>query len=113
MSYPPNSTPGAPDDPWSTPARPPDPPVSVTVATHAVTGISPIAFPGDADPGGRDTVAGSVAEAVSNAEARYTELQGDTYGQGTIGDLMDLPPTPSEWSRHTGGTDATSYDQAG
>jgi hypothetical protein len=34
-------------------------------------------------------VAGSVAAAVANAEARFTELQGDTHGQGSkIGDLM-------------------------
>ena len=111
MSYPPNSTPG---EPWSTPAMPPGPVVSPTVATHAVTGISPIAFPGDADPGGRDTVAGSVAEAVSNAEARYGELQSDTYGQGsTIGDLMVLPEVVSGMSKHTGSPGAAESGPAG
>jgi len=48
---------------------------------------------GDADAGGRDDVAGTVAGAQAAAEARYREHQGDTYGQGSqIGDGMDLPP---------------------
>lgn len=50
---------------------------------------------GDADAGGRDDVAGSVADAVSNAEARYHEHMTDTYGLGsTIGDIVTLPPNP-------------------
>ena len=50
---------------------------------------------GAADAGGRDIVAGSVAAAVASAEARFGELRGDTYGQGsTIGDLMSFPPSP-------------------
>lgn len=61
-------------------------------APYAPGSPDPIYTGGDADPGGRDTVAGSVAEAVSNSEARYGELQSDTHGLGsTIGDLMDLP----------------------
>jgi len=48
---------------------------------------------GDADPGGRDIVSGTVAGSVAAAHAWLGELQGDTYGQGSrIGDLMDLPP---------------------
>jgi hypothetical protein len=114
VSYPPNSTPGAGADAWTTPERPGTMPVSATVATHAVTGTSPIAFPGDADPGGRDVVADSVAGAVSNAQARYGELQGDTYGQGSvIGDLLQLPDVISDLSKHTAGADAVSYDPAG
>jgi hypothetical protein len=55
---------------------------------------SPIAFPADNDPGGRDTVASDVAGAVANAQARYHELESDTFGQGSrIGDL--LPGMPS------------------
>ena len=58
--------------------------------------IDPIAFPGDADAGGRDDVSSTVAGAVANAQARYHEHQSDTYGMGsTIGDLIDLPPTPA------------------
>ena len=58
--------------------------------------IDPIEFPGDADAGGRDDVASTVAGAVANAQARYHEHQSDTYGMGsTIGDLIDLPPTPA------------------
>jgi hypothetical protein len=71
--------------------------------------VSPVAFPGDADAGGRDDVAGDVAAAVANAQARYGELQGDTYGQGSvIGDLVDLPPVPEQGSKHAGGSD-TGY----
>ena len=57
--------------------------------------ISPVYAGGDADAGGRDIVSATVAGAVSNAEARFGELQGDTYGQGShIGDTMTLPPSP-------------------
>jgi hypothetical protein len=56
---------------------------------------SPIAFPGDSDAGGRDPVAGSVAESVAAAVGRYTELSADTYQQGsTIGDIVALPASP-------------------
>jgi len=55
----------------------------------------PVYVPGDADPGGRDIVAGSVAGAVANAKARYMELQSDTYGQGSvIGDTYTIPMEP-------------------
>jgi hypothetical protein len=58
--------------------------------------ISPVDAAGDADAGGRDDVAATVAGAVASAEARYHELQADTYGQGsTIGDLVDLTPVDS------------------
>jgi hypothetical protein len=43
----------------------------------------PVSFPGGADPGGRDDVAGSVAGSVSAAHARYAEHERDTYGQGS------------------------------
>ena len=57
--------------------------------------ISPIQAHGDADAGGRDDVADSVAGAVAAASARWHEHQSDTYGQGsTIGDVMTLPPSP-------------------
>jgi len=59
-------------------------------------------------------VADSVAGAVSSAQARYGEFQGDTYGQGShIGDLMQLPDVISDMSKHTGGSDAGSYYPAG
>jgi hypothetical protein len=58
---------------------------------------SPIYTGGDADAGGRDTVADSVAGAVANAGARFHELQSDTYGQGSqIGDSLALPPVPED-----------------
>jgi len=65
----------------------------------------PITTMGAADAGGRDTVAGTVAGAVANAEARFGELQGDTYGQGsTIGDLYDMPQA------YDGSAPAAYYD---
>jgi hypothetical protein len=101
------AVPGAADDAWSTPARPPGPVVGGLPVSHEVVpGGQGIAFTGDADPGGRDPVAASVAEAVSNTEARYTELAGDTYGAGsTIGDVLTLPPVPADSSKHTGPVD--------
>jgi hypothetical protein len=66
---------------------------------------SPIQAHGDADAGGRDDVAGSVAEAVANAEARFHEHMSDTYGQGsTIGDVMTFPPNPLDPGVGTLGT---------
>src|SRR5689334_8072385 len=51
--------------------------------------ISPIQAHGDADAGGRDDVADSVAGAVGAASARWHEHQSDTYGQGsTVGDIL-------------------------
>lgn len=57
--------------------------------------LVPIDAAGDNDAGGRDDVAATVGQAVSNAEARFAEHQGDTYQQGsTIGDLMTFPQGP-------------------
>jgi hypothetical protein len=51
----------------------------------------------DADAGGRDDAAGSVAGAVAAAEARWHELAGDTYAQGSqIGDGVTLPVVPED-----------------
>lgn len=70
-------------------------------------GPQPVSFPGDADPGGRDIVAADPAGAMANAEARFGELAGDTYGQGSaIGDLLGLPEVPDAHSKHIGGDDA-------
>ena len=64
-------------------------------APYAAGAPSPIQAHGDADAGGRDDVADSVAGAVTAAEARFHEHQTDTYGLGsTIGDVMTLPPNP-------------------
>ena len=65
---------------------------------------SPIYAGGDADAGGRDIVSGTVVGAVASAEARLSELQGDTYGQGSvIGDLMTMPTVPEDIVTPTGG----------
>ncbi len=59
---------------------------------------------GDADPGGRDIVSGTVAGSVLAAHAWLGELQGDTYGQGSqIGDLMSLPGTTAGGQSDGGG----------
>lgn len=64
-------------------------------APYAPGSPDPVYAAGDADAGGRDTVAGDPASAKVNAEARSGELQGDTHGQGsTIGDTWTLPPSP-------------------
>jgi hypothetical protein len=109
------TSPGAADTAWTTGVAWKSPVVSPSPGGDPpAPGGQHVAFPGDADPGGRDIVAASSAQAMANAEARYGELQGDTYGQGSrIGDLLDLPPVVSDWSKHTGGSDATSYDPAG
>jgi hypothetical protein len=90
------TTPGAPDEPWSTGVQSASPIVSPSPMTKEVAaGGQPIVFPGAPDPGGRDTVAASVVTAVGNAEARYGELQSDTFGLGSvIGDLLPLPELP-------------------
>jgi hypothetical protein len=62
---------------------------------------------GDPDPGGSDRVAGTAGGAAAAAEARWRELESDTFGQGSvIGDLMDLTPVPGQHSKHQGGDDA-------
>jgi hypothetical protein len=86
------ATPSAAGDAWTTPARPGTAPVGAIPAENANVGTSPIYVGGDADAGGRDDVAATVAGAVANAQARYLEHEGDTHGQGSqIGDLMNLP----------------------
>lgn len=66
---------------------------------------SPIQAHGDADAGGRDDVAGSVAAAQAAAEARYREHMSDTYGQGsTIGDTMAMPPNGLDPAASSPGT---------
>ncbi len=59
-------------------------------------GISPIQVHGDADAGGTDDVASTVAGSVHAAEARYAEHESDTHAQGSaIGDVMTLTPVDS------------------
>ena len=125
-------TPGAAPVPYAGPDERPEPPVysvpgvSTGVAPGAgvlnsLTGSalaapnpnpyeagspSPVMFHADADPGGRDIVSGTVAGAVAAAEARFGELQGDTYGQGShIGDLMPFGPNPLDPGAGPGLTD--------
>jgi hypothetical protein len=72
--------------------------------------VSPVVWPGDNDPGGRDIVSGAVAGAVAAAEARFGELRGDTYGLGShIGDLMQFPPSPLDPGAGPGLTDPEGH----
>src|SRR5262249_38436906 len=73
--------------------------------------ISEIYTGGDSDAGGRDDVAGTVAQAVSNAEARFTEHQSDTLQQGsTIGDLMHIPANSMDPAVGVQGVEGAYYD---
>jgi hypothetical protein len=95
-------------EPDSAPAAPPQLPASTwdIQAPYAPGMPQPISTAGAADAGGQDTVAGTVDGAVASAKARFGELQGDTYGQGsTIGDTYDLPAASS-----TGATGGAYYD---
>lgn len=68
-------------------------------APYAPGEPQPIRFYGDPDAGGRDDVAGSVAESMANAEARFREHEADTHAQGSqIGDSMHLPPASTTGS---------------
>lgn len=78
----------------SAPQPPEQMPVSAfdIMAPYDPGTLSPVQVHGDADAGGRDDVASSVAEAQANAEARFHEHMSDTYGLGSvIGDLVTMP----------------------
>lgn len=59
--------------------------------------LAPVDAMGDADAGGRDDVADTVAGAVASAEARYHEHASDATapGPGQIGDELALTPIDS------------------
>lgn len=70
-----------------------DPSAGVADAPYVPGEISPVFAGGDADAGGRDDVAGTVAGSVAAATGRYIEHESDTHAQGSvIGDLVTLPP---------------------
>lgn len=86
---------------FTEPDSAPQAPGQMAASTFSITAPydagspQPISTAGDADAGGRDIVAGTVAGAVAAAQARFGELQSDTYGQGSvIGDVYRLPPSP-------------------
>lgn len=96
--------------PADTPPTRPDPmPASTWDIQAPYTPGAPqsILFPGAADAGGRDDVAGTVDGAQAAAEARYHEHMTDTYGQGSqIGDSIALPTATSTGDP----TDSGFYD---
>jgi hypothetical protein len=77
-----------PDTPPERPGQLPASSFSI-IAPYAAGSPDPIFVGGDADAGGRDDVAGDVAAAMANAQARYSEHESDTYGQGSVlGDVI-------------------------
>ena len=95
----------------------------------SVAPVTPVAsVPGGPTIAGRDTtgeyqaqrLAGiaDVAAAQALGHGAETGRRQGYAGQmnplgSSYGALMDLPPVVSDWSKHTGGSDATSYDPAG
>lgn len=74
-------------------------------APYAPGSPDPVFAGGDADAGGRDDVAGSIAAAQAAAEARYHEHESDTFGLGsTIGDLVAMPPNGLDPAASSPGT---------
>jgi hypothetical protein len=107
------TSPSAPGSAWTTPARPQAEVVGAVPATSEVAPPSAIAQPGGPSPLG-DDASGSVAGAVTASETRYHGHERLTHAQGSeLGTLMGLPGVTSDTSKHTGGSDATSYDPAG
>ena len=100
---------GSPGDAPQMPAIGAGPPA----APYYAGPLAPVDAMGDADPGGRDNVAGTVGESVTSANARLHELQSDTFGVGsTIGDLVMFPPAPLDPGAGVGNTAPTGdfYD---
>jgi hypothetical protein len=82
----------------SAPERPAQMPASSfsIQAPYAPGSPDPVFVGGDADAGGRDDVAGDVATAKANAEARSREHESDTYGPGSqLGDAVTPPGASS------------------
>jgi hypothetical protein len=101
--------------PDTPPQTPPQMPASSwdIQAPYAPGSPDPILTGAAADAGGRDDVAGDVAGAMANAQARFHEHETDTYGQGsTIGDVMTFPPSPLDPGSGTGITEPSGgfYD---
>ena len=63
-------------------------------APYYAGGTQAIYVGGDADAGGRDDMAASVAASVAAAEARFAEHLTDVGAGGRIGDTMTLPASP-------------------
>jgi hypothetical protein len=107
-------SPGAPDTSWTTGAAWHSPVVSPSPGSDLpAAGGQGIYSPGNPGVQG-DDVAASAAAAMAAAEARYHSHEADTHPQGSaLGVPMELPPVVSDWSKHTGGSDATAYDPAG
>jgi hypothetical protein len=111
-----------------TPEDHPTPLLLDASATPAVVAATP-RFPSGTEQGGvRDLTGERLSQlAASEAEAASARAFGMSADSGrrtgyaadmsplgaAYGDLLDLPPVTSDWSKHTAGSDATSYDPAG
>jgi hypothetical protein len=97
-------------------------------ATPAVVASTP-RFPSGNEQGAVRDLAGERLSQLAASEAECAAAQ--SYGMAAdadrrtgyaadmlplaaeYGDLMVLPPVGSDWSKHTGGSDAMSYDPTG
>jgi hypothetical protein len=105
---------------------PEDHPTPLPVDASATPGVAPPTprFPSGNEQGGwlTDTsgvdftaeAAAAMAEGMAADSGRRTGYQADMLPlAASYGDEMVLPPVGSDWSKHTGGSDATAYDPAG
>lgn len=86
---------------WETPAV--DPIVPGDAQPSEPIGLNSVPPGVPTDAGTDDKMESTVDAAVSMANARLAELEGDVYPMdATIGDLMVLPDTPGASSKMTG-----------
>jgi hypothetical protein len=97
-------------------------------ASPGVAAATPRLGPGTGQGGVRDVTCERLAQlAAGEADTAAAQSAGMSADAGrrtgyaadisplaaSYGDEMALPPVVSDWSKHTGGSDATSYDPAG
>jgi hypothetical protein len=70
-------------------------------------------FAGQAAAGTADASAAMSSGMRADADRRGRYARDISPLASSYGDEMSLPPVTSDWSKHTGGSDAMSYDPAG
>jgi hypothetical protein len=106
-------------------------PTPLPIDTAATPGVAPptaVAASGNQQGGVRDLAGERLSQlAASEAECAAAQSAGMAADAGrrtgyaadmsplgaSFGDEMTLPPVVSDWSKHTAGSDAVSYDPAG
>jgi hypothetical protein len=101
-------------------------PTPLPLDTSATPGVAPPtpAFPSGNQQGGvladisgvdftAEAAAAMAAAMSADADRRGRYATGMSPLGASYGDEMALPPVGSDWSKHTGGSDAMSYDPAG